>query len=114
MVWAFHSESQEILLSASTAACGGKMTWDDAKALGIYIWMESTESLVCTFYNFQMRSHRSLYSVLTWKSSLVTNTWQEKTVIRLLVHYSTLLWVKHGLFMDYGDKQRGIKSKRLC
>ncbi|KAF8500659.1 WD repeat-containing protein [Hysterangium stoloniferum] len=45
MVWAFHSESQEILLSASMAACGGKMVWDDAKALGIYIWMESTESL---------------------------------------------------------------------
>ena len=46
MVWAFHSQSQEILLAASTAACGGKMTWDDAKALGVYIWMESTESLV--------------------------------------------------------------------
>jgi rabconnectin-3a len=46
MVWAFHSQSQEILLAASTAACGGKMIWDDAKALGVYIWMESTESLV--------------------------------------------------------------------
>lgn len=46
MVWAFHSQSQEILLAASTAACGGKMLWDDAKALGVYIWMESTDSLV--------------------------------------------------------------------
>ncbi|KAF8578745.1 hypothetical protein K439DRAFT_1361373 [Ramaria rubella] len=45
IVWAFHSQSQDILLDASTAACGGKMAWDDAKALGIYIWMESTESL---------------------------------------------------------------------
>lgn len=47
MVWAFHSQSQEMLLAASTTACGGKMTWDDAKALGIFLWMESTESVVC-------------------------------------------------------------------
>lgn len=47
MVWAFHSESQEILLAASTAACGNKMKWNDAKALGLFLWLSSTESLVC-------------------------------------------------------------------
>ena len=46
MVWAFHSESQELLLSASTAACDGKMTWSDAKALGISLWLSSSENLV--------------------------------------------------------------------
>lgn len=48
MVWAFHSESQEILLAASTAACGNKMKWNDAKALGLFLWLSATESLVCS------------------------------------------------------------------
>ncbi|KAF9076123.1 RAVE protein 1 C terminal-domain-containing protein [Rhodocollybia butyracea] len=45
MVWAFHSESQDILLGASSAACNNKMCWFDARALGISIWLNSIESL---------------------------------------------------------------------
>ncbi|KAF8898903.1 RAVE protein 1 C terminal-domain-containing protein [Infundibulicybe gibba] len=45
MVWAFHSESQDLLLNASTNACSGKMHWSDARALGIGIWLNSVESL---------------------------------------------------------------------
>ena len=48
MVWAFHSESQEILLSACASACGGKIKWADAKALGIFLWLNSDESMVIT------------------------------------------------------------------
>ena len=47
IVWAFHSQSQEILLSNSASACGGKMMWSDARALGIFLWLNSTETLVC-------------------------------------------------------------------
>lgn len=46
MIWAFHSESQELLLNASITACGGKLTWPDARALGIPLWLTSIESLV--------------------------------------------------------------------
>jgi hypothetical protein len=46
MIWAFHSESQELLLNASTGACGGKLTWGGARALGISLWLTSIESLV--------------------------------------------------------------------
>lgn len=47
MIWAFHSESQDLLLSTSVAACeGGKMTWTDARALGVYIWLRSQETMV--------------------------------------------------------------------
>lgn len=46
IIWAFHSESQELLLSASISACGGKLTWPDARALGIPLWLTSIESLV--------------------------------------------------------------------
>jgi hypothetical protein len=48
MIWAYHSESQEILLDASIAACNGKMCWSDARALGVFIWLSSAESLVRT------------------------------------------------------------------
>ncbi|KAF5385516.1 hypothetical protein D9757_005413 [Collybiopsis confluens] len=45
MIWAFHSESQELLLSASSVACNDKMCWGDARALGISLWLRSAESL---------------------------------------------------------------------
>ena len=47
MIWAFHSETQGLLLSASLAACQGKMTWSDARALGVFLWLNSVESMVC-------------------------------------------------------------------
>lgn len=46
MVWAFHSESQDLLLNTSTAACNGKMGWSDARALGVAVWLTSVDSLV--------------------------------------------------------------------
>ncbi|KAH8998842.1 RAVE protein 1 C terminal-domain-containing protein [Lactarius hatsudake] len=51
IMWAFHSETQGLLLSASLAACQGKMTWSDARALGVFLWLNSVES---------MRSHMEL------------------------------------------------------
>jgi hypothetical protein len=49
MIWAFHSESQELLVGACVNACKGKMTWADARALGVPIWLNSIESLVRFF-----------------------------------------------------------------
>ncbi|KAI0830734.1 WD repeat-containing protein [Trametes gibbosa] len=45
MIWAFHSDSQELLLSTSMAACGGKMCWPDARALGVFTWMRSADAM---------------------------------------------------------------------
>ncbi|KAF5323620.1 hypothetical protein D9611_005764 [Ephemerocybe angulata] len=45
MLWAYHSESQDLLLNASIAACGGKMTWSEARAVGLPLWLTSTETL---------------------------------------------------------------------
>lgn len=45
MIWAFHSESQDLLLSASVTATGGKMRWCDARALGVFVWLSSTETM---------------------------------------------------------------------
>lgn len=46
MLWAFHSDSQDVLLEASIKACPGKLDWANAKALGLFIWMKSPEILV--------------------------------------------------------------------
>lgn len=46
MIWAFHSESQDLLLSASVAATGEKMRWCDARALGVFVWLHSVETMV--------------------------------------------------------------------
>ncbi|KZP10552.1 hypothetical protein FIBSPDRAFT_922313 [Athelia psychrophila] len=45
MVWAFHSESQDILLNTATSACNGKMCWSDARALGIFVWLRTSDAL---------------------------------------------------------------------
>ncbi|KIJ68609.1 hypothetical protein HYDPIDRAFT_24869 [Hydnomerulius pinastri MD-312] len=45
IIWAFHSESQDLLLSTSTSACNGKMLWSDARALGVFIWLTSVDTM---------------------------------------------------------------------
>lgn len=45
MIWAFHSESQELMLSASLSSCGGKMTWNEARSLGVFIWLTSADTM---------------------------------------------------------------------
>ncbi len=67
IIWAFHSETQGLLLSASLAACQGKMTWNDARALGVFLWLNSIESMV--------RKAASLVSssLFTWAPPEITH-----------------------------------------
>ncbi|KAF9514679.1 hypothetical protein BS47DRAFT_1392270 [Hydnum rufescens UP504] len=60
IVWAFFSQSQEILLSASTEACGGRMEWKDARALVVSRHWSYTHS------ESSGRDHRSK-SVYGWR-----------------------------------------------
>lgn len=47
IVWATHSESNEVLLQAATESCeNGKMLWQDAKRLGVFLWLRSPEAVV--------------------------------------------------------------------
>lgn len=49
VLWAFHSESQEILLTACDEVCGKPVLWEDAKQFCLPLWIRSNESLVRTF-----------------------------------------------------------------
>jgi hypothetical protein len=46
VVWAFHSQSQDVLVEASVETCKGRMTWDNARALGLALWLKSPATLV--------------------------------------------------------------------
>jgi len=46
IVWAFHSESQGMLLAAAGSACQNKMCWADARALGVFMWLTNADTLV--------------------------------------------------------------------
>lgn len=47
IVWAAHSESDDVLLAAASESCeGGKMIWEDAKRLGVFLWLKSPETAV--------------------------------------------------------------------
>nr|XP_019014432.1 WD-repeat protein [Kwoniella pini CBS 10737]OCF53213.1 WD-repeat protein [Kwoniella pini CBS 10737] len=45
IVWATHSESHELLLSASKQMCkDGKLLWKDARRMGIFLWLKPGET----------------------------------------------------------------------
>lgn len=68
IVWAYHSDSQEVLLEASIKACPGKLTWENAKALGIFLWISSPEVLVS-------------FSFLTSSQELTRNSRRDKWIL---------------------------------
>lgn len=56
MIWAFHSESQGLLLTTSVAACeGGKMTWREARALGVFLWLNGLDAMVMSHFDHLLR-----------------------------------------------------------
>jgi hypothetical protein len=46
IVWAFHSGSQDILVDLVTRHFNAKMTWEHAKASGMFMWMTDINALV--------------------------------------------------------------------
>ncbi|CAA7258624.1 unnamed protein product [Cyclocybe aegerita] len=87
MFWAFHSESQDLLLNASTAACDGKMTWSDARALGVALWLNSVDSLKAQFEVIARNEYMagenrdptacSLFYFALGKTKLVQGLWRQ-------------------------------------
>ncbi|KAJ7706334.1 WD repeat-containing protein [Mycena rosella] len=102
MVWAFHSESQDLLLSASTAACNGKMCWSDARALGVSIWLNSIEA---------MKSHMEIIA----RNEFMAGDTRDPTACSL--YYFALGKVKlvHGLWRQSAwHKEQTVMLKFLA
>ena len=116
IIWAFHSETQGLLMSASLAACQGKLTWSDARALGVFLWLNSVESMVCWASSRNSARHVSEcpHRDRTWKSSPGRNTWLESPAIQLPVHCSTSPWESTSWYRDSGGRQHGTRSRQSC
>ena len=46
IVWAFYSESQDILSDLVSSQFNSKMTWKSAKESGIFMWLSDTNAIV--------------------------------------------------------------------
>lgn len=46
IVWAFHSESQDILVDLVSRQYHGKMLWEHARESGVFMWMTDLTALV--------------------------------------------------------------------
>lgn len=52
IVWAFHSESQDILTDLVSRLFNGKMLWKSARESGIFMWLSDLTALVSTAFFF--------------------------------------------------------------
>ncbi|KAF9420312.1 regulator of (H+)-ATPase in vacuolar membrane [Podila epigama] len=46
IVWAYHSESQDLLLEYCSTSLKNPMTWPEAKSLGLFLWMRKKETMI--------------------------------------------------------------------
>jgi hypothetical protein len=49
--WAFHSDSQDILIDMVSHQFHGKMLWKHARESGLFMWMTDPSALVWDFAN---------------------------------------------------------------
>lgn len=73
IVWAFHSESQDILLDLVGRHFNGKMMWQHAKECGVFMWMTDLNALVGIVYQDSVLV-LTMDSALNSKSLPETNT----------------------------------------
>ncbi|KAG0202623.1 regulator of (H+)-ATPase in vacuolar membrane [Mortierella sp. GBA30] len=46
ITWAYHSESQDLLLDFCSNSLKAPMTWNDARSLGVFLWMRKKETMI--------------------------------------------------------------------
>ncbi|KAH8918301.1 hypothetical protein BT69DRAFT_589975 [Atractiella rhizophila] len=103
VLWAYHSESQTILLTATLEACGQKLKWTDAKSLGIFMWIRSPVILkeqieAVARFSFIATDERdpetaTLFYLALRKKAVVQGLWKQspghalqKLMVQFLVH----------------------------
>lgn len=45
-VWALHSQSQDLLLERCIRLCDNTLVWQDARNLGLFIWLQKIDVVV--------------------------------------------------------------------
>lgn len=132
IVWATHSESHEVLLQAATASCNdNKMTWEDAKRLGVFLWLKNQETIksqleVIARNRFMSSEDRdpigcSLFFFALGKKQVVHGLWrqapghkEQNMMIKFLANdFTTERWKTAAMKNAYAllSKQRYGKGK---
>ncbi|KAI9258749.1 RAVE protein 1 C terminal-domain-containing protein [Phascolomyces articulosus] len=86
IIWALHSQSQDLLLERCLRLCGGKLLWTDARAMGIFMWLQKSEVVIeqmtniarNTYLNQELKDPVSctLYYLALRKKSLLQSLWR--------------------------------------
>ncbi|KAI9492527.1 RAVE protein 1 C terminal-domain-containing protein [Zychaea mexicana] len=86
LIWALHSQSQDLLLERCLRLCGGKLLWEDARALGIFMWLQKSEVVTEQMTNIARNTYLNqdikdpinctLYYLALRKKSLLQSLWR--------------------------------------
>lgn len=112
IVWAFHSESQDILTDLVSRQFGGKLLWKAARESGIFMWLSDITAVVGL-----LRSALSMLFILTisrglsLKLLLAMSIQKRMRGIRSIVRYTIWLYGKRTFSKVCGVWQPGIVNR---
>lgn len=103
IVWATHSESHQVLLQAATASCeNNKMMMDDAKRLGVFLWLRSQDDI------------RNQLEVVA-RNRFMADEQRDPTSVSLIFFALGKKQVVHGLWRQApGHKEQNMMLKFLA
>lgn len=88
IVWAFHSESQDILTDLVSRQFGGKLLWKAARESGIFMWLSDITAVVSLLEAFLYFPTLTTSRGLSLKSSLAMSIQKRMKGIRSTARYT--------------------------
>lgn len=89
MVWAYHSSSQDILVSTITSHHKGRLEWSHARDAGMFMWLTDREALIAQFEAIARNAYTnnepknpvdcSLYYLALHKKAVLQGLWRMAT-----------------------------------
>lgn len=87
-VWALHSQSQDLLLERCVRLCGNRFVWEDARSLGIFLWLQKIDVVVSDLFGKMYRPNVSLVRGIKCQISQEIFIYRRLRIeILLIVHY---------------------------
>lgn len=112
IVWAFYSDSQEILVDLVNTTHKGHMLWAGARACGLFMWLRDSESVVglSQIHCYPELANKTLPSVNNGKPLPETTTPKLKNGTQYTAPYITSLSRKRTSFSDSGASRTGTRN----
>jgi len=113
IVWAFHSDSQEILVDLVNTTHKGRMLWAGARACGLFMWLRDSESVVSLTQNhrYPELANKNPTSVNNGKPSPETTTPKPRNGTQYTAPCTISLSRKRTSLSGSGASHTGTKNK---